>query len=506
MIMVRFTSAEIDRIGGIWAEMSGSPVYAEDGRLLGAVAYGFAGTTPVAGVTPAAAMHALRDGDGVGRVQRSVEVPDRLGRRLVADGDVSAREADKGLVRLPTPVAVSGLQGAKQMNKAAERLGMDNTRFFRAGSARTALVAPDEAGIEPGGSLGSSMSYGDFSTVGIGTVTMVCGEEVVGFGHPMNWGGRTTMTMHGARTVYIQEDRSWIPFKVANPTGPVGTIDEDRLAGIAGFTGAVPDTATVTSSAQSLDSGFERTGQTFVSMPDFLPDLAALGVVVNNTRVVDKAGEGSAATAFEIEGTTKDGTAFSLTRGNRVGSAWDIGYMSPEELYYTLGLLQNNGFTRVDIDTITMDSTLSEKNLGYRVGTVEVRAGKQWKRTTKKRPLFAQRGEVIRLRVTLDPNERSSDELGTTRRKLRVTVPDSLRRGREVGLVVSGGPSTWLSRRSLRPTSFEDLVSKLEARPRNDQVVAEFVRNRRADTGAPTTSKPAPQVVNGRQVLTVVVD
>ena len=35
------------------------------------------------------------------------------------------------------------------------------------------------------------MSYGDFSTVGVGTVTMVCGEEVVGYVYaglePQSW-------------------------------------------------------------------------------------------------------------------------------------------------------------------------------------------------------------------------------------------------------------------------------------------------------------------------------
>ena len=42
--------------GGIWAGMSGSPVYI-DGKLLGAVSYGFsASPSPIGGVTPAADM------------------------------------------------------------------------------------------------------------------------------------------------------------------------------------------------------------------------------------------------------------------------------------------------------------------------------------------------------------------------------------------------------------------------------------------------------------------
>lgn len=489
LIMVRLTSPEIDRVGGIWAGMSGSPVYAEDGRLLGAVAYGFAGTTPVAGVTPAAEMHAL-----LGRAERTagaperVELSPRLQRRALATGEVSERQAETGMSRLPLPVAVSGLQGARQMRKAAERLGVDEARFFRAGSAPAAAVSPEEAGIEPGGTLGASLSYGDFSAVGTGTATMVCGEEVVGFGHYMDWAGTTTMTMHGGDTVYVQEDPAWVPFKVANPSGPVGTISQDRLAGVAGSTGALPDTTAVTSSATSLETGFSRTGSTYASMPEWLPDLAALGVVVNNTRVVDKLGEGTADFSFTVSGTTEGGAPFSLTRANRIRSGWDIGWMSPEELYYTVNLLQRNGFTDVDVDDVTMDTELDVTNLAYRVGKVQAKQGGQWRKATN-RPVRVAAGGILRLRVTLVPDAASADDLSRARRILR--VPVGFGRG---ALFVGSEGSPFVSRRSLRPTSFADLLTKLEDRPRSDEVVARF---RGGDPrGEPAaTSRPLDQVV-----------
>lgn len=62
MVMARLASSEIERVGGIWAGMSGSPVYAVDGRLIGAVSYGLTGgNSPVAGITPAADMQTLLD-------------------------------------------------------------------------------------------------------------------------------------------------------------------------------------------------------------------------------------------------------------------------------------------------------------------------------------------------------------------------------------------------------------------------------------------------------------
>src|SRR5262245_40862802 len=38
MILAETASPALERAGGVWAGMSGSPVYAEDGRLIGAVA------------------------------------------------------------------------------------------------------------------------------------------------------------------------------------------------------------------------------------------------------------------------------------------------------------------------------------------------------------------------------------------------------------------------------------------------------------------------------------
>ena len=76
MVMMRLSSPEIDRVGGIWQGMSGSPVYAEDGRLIGAVAYGMSwGPSPVAGVTPFADMDTYLPPAGTARPSGSATAP-----------------------------------------------------------------------------------------------------------------------------------------------------------------------------------------------------------------------------------------------------------------------------------------------------------------------------------------------------------------------------------------------------------------------------------------------
>lgn len=107
MVMMRLTSSEIDRVGGIWAGMSGSPVYAEDGRLIGAVAYGLAGTTPVAGITP---YEEMQEYVGATASSSSVSVSSAEAQRISAasDGEVSSAQASEGFRQLPVLTSVSG--------------------------------------------------------------------------------------------------------------------------------------------------------------------------------------------------------------------------------------------------------------------------------------------------------------------------------------------------------------------------------------------------------------
>ena len=139
MIMMRLTSAEIDRVGGIWAGMSGSPVYAADGRL-----------HRCRGLRPR--RHHPGRGDHARPVRcagsstplpvaRDVAVPQRMAARLVDGGAVTAREAEGGLSPPADPGGgVRAERAPDGSEKAQERLGMEDARFFRAGAAK---AAPD---------------------------------------------------------------------------------------------------------------------------------------------------------------------------------------------------------------------------------------------------------------------------------------------------------------------------------------------------------------------------
>jgi len=235
MIMVTLTGSRVtdedgDVDAGIWAGMSGSPVYARNGRLIGAVSYGLsASPSEYAGVTPAAHMYDVRDGDAAGA--RTVDVPARVEGQLRDDGVAAA--GNERLRRLSMPMSVSGSLGQHRLDRLAERAGVQRTLTARGG--RSGAAAPPD--LMAGGNLAASLSYGDITAAGIGTVTAVCGTRVVGFGHPMLWSGRSDLTMHGADAVFVQRDTTFGSFKVANPSARVGAIVQDRLAAITGLLG-----------------------------------------------------------------------------------------------------------------------------------------------------------------------------------------------------------------------------------------------------------------------------
>ncbi len=497
MILVRLSSTEIDRVGGIWSGMSGSPVYAADGTLIGAVSYGLSwGPSPVAGVTPAADMTALLDGGATPRpsARSTVTLPRRTADRLVSTGALTRKQAEAGLSRLRTPVGISGA-GTDRLAKINKKMKLKNVMLYAAGRAPAARAVPADAGIVAGGNLAVALSYGDFSAVGTGTATVVCGNEVVGFGHPMDWSGSgAQMTMHGADALYIQEDPVFGAFKVSNPTGPVGTITEDRLPGVAGSFGALPDTTRIDSTVDLAGTSTSRTGTTYTAVENYLPDIAALAHITNSQRVLDQIGEGSSSLDLTISGMTAGGAPFEVTRSNAYASRWDISWESGWDIYSTVNKLLNNKFTAVDIDSVDVSSTVSPEYQKYTMDRVERKVSGEWKKLKSNRPLKVSGGDTLRLRVTLGSFR---DELGSRTVKLRLAVPEELSGTRGAELVVGGGE---LYGSRSKPGTFAEFVDSMNAVAGNDEVSAQLSSYRRRNKVEPSVdSAQVDHVVGGQK-------
>ena len=444
---------------GIWSGMSGSPVYAEDGRLIGAVSYGLSwGPSTVAGVTPAAQMRELIGSGGVrAAAPRKVAVPERVGDRMVASGAATEEEVEGGLTQLRLPLGMSGLSETrfKQVKKELDVPGM---RMVRTGAAAGSL---DASSIVAGGNLAAAISYGDVSYAGVGTATMVCGAEVVGFGHPMMWNGPTGLSLHPADAVYVQEDPLGAGFKVANIGDPVGTIDQDRMAGIAGFVGASPEHSSITSHVTS--DGRERTGQSLVNLDDWVPDVALSHLLSNEDRVFDGIGKGSGTVSYVVEGTRQDGTPFSVTRADMYADEHDLTWATAWDLYETLLTLEGNQSEDITIDSVVTESDLTRD---YRVASIEqvsVKRGGAWAPLGRRLGLVA--GQVAKFKVEL---RSTGGSVSSVRVDLPIRAKDA---GRAGWLEVVGGNSLGSSLGG-RNATVDKLIARIEAAPHNDDVIA----------------------------------
>lgn len=434
MIMMELTSAAIDDAGGIWQGMSGSPVYAEDGRLIGAVAYGLAwGTTPIAGVTPFEYMD-----DYLGPADAApakIQVGDKAAARIAATGEVTRAQADQGFEQLRMQFTMSGisqqrLQGARNHDPRSYLRGV-NARG-RAGTAAGADAASIDTLIA-GGSLAAVQSVGDVTYAGVGTVTSVCTGRVVGFGHPMSAIGDAAYGMAAADVVMVQEDPLGVPFKASNIGEVGGTIDSDRLSGIAGPLGPVPATTTFVSDITF--EGDNRVGETDVFLDDALASVAFGGMVGNHDSVMDYYGPGSESQDWVIEGTDEKGNPFTITYSDLFQSSYDIAYDASYALADTLYVMSQ--MKDVAITSVTSTAEASDDDSVYRVRKVEQKVGGKW--------------------VLLDNDERAKVKAGTTlslRATLvnggdQVTVPLSWAvpqkaAGTRGSLEVAGGAWDWL--------------------------------------------------------------
>src|SRR4051812_14310806 len=172
-----------DRVKGIWAGMSGSPVYL-DGKLIGAVAFGLStGASPIAGITPADDMVSVLERTTAPATPLAARAPAALQRAMVATGAVTPHQAASRFERLPIPLAISGLSGNRLQKLAARLPGSDRFIPYAAGGASASAGDGDPDEIKKAGSnFATALSYGDVTAAGVGTTTESCGNSVIAFG------------------------------------------------------------------------------------------------------------------------------------------------------------------------------------------------------------------------------------------------------------------------------------------------------------------------------------
>ncbi len=499
MIMMELHSPAIDKAGGIWAGMSGSPVYdPATGQLIGAVAYGLGtwGPTPIAGITPAAHMRALLAGaPGGGKATVDATLSPRVQQRLVAKGTLSKAQAGAGITELGIPLTVSGVS-QRRINQLHYLFG--GRDVYRAGGA--GAVADQSIPVDtPGDNLAASYSSGAMSFAGIGTATLVCGNEVVGFGHPFDFTGKSTLGMHGASALFVQEDPAGTPYKVANPGAVVGMVDQDRWTGIHAETGPPPASAEIHSTATSPDTPGTTQGTTNVYVPDVFPDVAFYHLFTLNDKALDRIGAGSAKADWTVTGKHRNGTPFSYSDRDVYVDSYDISFAPVGDILEQLFLLQENGQEKVTFDKVEVHTSFADDATEWSIGRIYYRSHGAWKRITGKSYPKVQPGTTFNVRLEL--YSRTAD---TKYRVVPVTIAKKAAHERSAWVTITGGNwgfdseefEDWFDEGfgGSLPKSVNEQIKQFKNRQKNNELRT-VVRAPKA--GRRTTDKVYPEVVNG---------
>jgi hypothetical protein len=371
-IIARLSGSNVEKTG-VFAGMSGSPVYI-DGRLVGAIAFSFPfSREPIAGITPIKEMLDIFEKGTGSETQKSKEP------RPVSFAQLAATERKPTLPRpavtgvpLIAPVAAGSplvaLMG-QQMTPIAtpvvfggisqETLSLFSAPLMANGllpvsgvggaAAITPLAPVTEKTLLPGTSVSVQLVRGDYSIAASGTVTFRDGDRIYAFGHPFLSLGSSDMPMTEASVVTVISNVN-NSFKLAVPGQMVGSISQDRATGVYGQLRVAPKMIPV---KINLHTSRDRT-ETYsyeIANDSFLTPLL-LNITVFNTITSSERALGES--TITIKGEIKVKGQQSVTVDRRF-SAGNSAMLASASVAVPAASLLGSGFDDVEISGVTLD-------------------------------------------------------------------------------------------------------------------------------------------------------
>ena len=496
LIFFQATGPRIDDIGGIAQGMSGSPLYVDVGGreyLVGAVSYGDMMVKGNLGLaTPVEYMSDVESRYLPGLVRASLPKPvDVAGGQVTSVVVASTQRAAR---RVPThagtvvmrPLATIAIGGLPERSAAyrdlATRLqqrGYDVAPSGTLSAGRTPLFETPLAG---GSSVGVQIATGDVPIGALGTVTYVDGDQVLIFGHSLDGMGDVQYYMTNA-WVDGMWSSNFVPYKLMSAGAVRGTILQDRIAAVAGLTGAGPADFPLTSSyvyrrgAQSISGAVnDRMPRSVLSWGTFIAsDLLSYG----GYRATDAwAFPGSAETVATIRVSDGLHPATTIVRRNVWSDTYDVLWPSSWDIGSMLDELTTDvdGVNPAVIESVHLDAAVSSDRKTARVAEARI-VGRLRAGTTNKVEvsLFAY-GQEAPLTVSVElPLPAGTPTTGTL--TIRAAVEDD----RPEELVGSGAGASRKNLTAERAT-LADRIAAIEAMPTNDQLLVRYTPDQSGET------------------------
>lgn len=371
LIVGRISGGPADRTG-VFAGMSGSPVYV-DGKLVGAISYSFPfSKEPICGITPVEQMVSIFEQKP--ETQRKASEPRVLSfaelastewrpdlpRTLtnsgalvsgVAQNSALMAVAGQSFQPIGTPITFTGFT-QETLNIFAPQLmqaGLIPVSAVGGAASMTPLQKSDETTLVGGDSVSMQLTRGDYSLAAAGTVTFREGEKVYAFGHPFLSLGTSDLPMSESHVVTVVPNIN-NSFKMAVPDAMVGTMTQDRATGVFGKLGQAPQMIPVRINFES-SRGQKDTLNFEVAKDDFLTPLL-LNIAVYNTLIAQERSIGDSNVAISGEIRVKNQQPLKLER--RFAGA-QAGQFAASSVAVPVSALLKSRFDGTDIDEIVLD-------------------------------------------------------------------------------------------------------------------------------------------------------
>lgn len=470
MILARLSGGPIARTG-VFAGMSGSPVYIED-KLIGAVAYAFPfAKEPIAGITPIREMVDIfkeKPESGPRRARRVnpdkmydvAQLPSFLSHFELPQFFVEpslTRGQDLGRLQpIATPLNLSGFspRSIQQFSSQLELLGLVPVRGM--GTAR--MEAYEDVPLQAGSTITVQLVRGDIEVSASGTATHIEGDRIYGFGHPFLSIGTTDLPLNKGAVLTIIPNLMTSE-KVSATLEPIGSIKQDRATGIMGVAGEEAQLIPVrlrlhTSRNEVKELNFEVVTDNFLT--PFLMSFTVHSSIVSSERSI---GDQTIQVKCTISIKGQSDVNFESSVSDLVSSPVFAALAAASPVNFLL----NSGFEELVMEKIDVEITAVEQTREATVETI-------WQDRLEVDP-----GEEVHLTVFL--RQSNGD---TIIKKYPVKIPEEITPG-PLKIVVADGMS--LTREDAEtgvgefiPESLPQLIKAINNLKKNDRLYIRLVR------------------------------
>jgi hypothetical protein len=384
-IIAKLSGSNVEKTG-VFAGMSGSPVYI-DNRLVGAIAFSFPfSREPIAGITPIQQMIDIFEQGSAIQTQRpkepravsfaqlaSTEWKATLPKPSVGSTSLIAPVSEgsrlmpllgQQMTPIATPLVFNGIS-QESLAMFAPQL-MANGLLPVSGAGGSAAITPLEKATEktltPGTSVSVQLVRGDYSIAAAGTVTFRDGNRIYAFGHPFLSLGASDMPMSETAVVTVVANVN-NSFKLSIPGAMMGSISQDRASGVFGQLGQAPKMIPVkinlhTSRDRSETYTYE------IANDSFLTPLL-LNITVFNTITSSERGLGDSTITIKGAINVKGQEPIEVDRRFSAGNS---PVLAAGSVAGPISSLLGSGFDDVQIEGVTLD--ISSADTKY-AGTLE---------------------------------------------------------------------------------------------------------------------------------------